>query len=1002
MTAAKQRVLLVDDEPQVLIALEDLLYEDFEVIKTQSPKQALSLVSEERGIAVVISDQRMPEMTGEQLFTNLNGASRAARILVTGFADLGAVVRAVNDGNIFAYVTKPWNPEELRMMVRKGADHFQLTQELAHSQQLLRDLMENVPDGVYFKDAELRFREVNRPFRMLLGGDASEGLIGERLSDLRVSQPEALATEARERRILIDRKAEVDVIRSHPVGGAVRWVSESKAPIQNADGEVVGLVGIARDVTERITMEQALRASEDRLQLIFRGSGAGLFDWNVERDELYYSRSFGGLLGLGDQEVTMPGRQLIDRLHPADAPRFGEAVRQHLEQRRPLNGLEIRLRVQDGDYRWFFISGHAEWDPHGKPLRLAGSITDITIRKRQDERIAGLTRIHAMRGGISSAVVRLKDRRALLRELCRVAIDVGHFALALVMELGERGTASALIAEPVSHPLVDAARGPALLKALEESPLVARALATQRPVVVHRGDNALGPLFSLEGMADRWGSVATFPILTEGRVDGVFVLFSETPGSFDREEEKLLEELTANLSLALSHLVQSEQIELLAYYDNLTKLPNRRLLRDRLTQRIAESADESNAKFALLLVDVSRFRHINETLGWSAGDDLLTQLGRRLAATLPARDTLARLDGNTFAILFTSVEDGSEVALFIENQLGLCAKQPFELQDTELRVAFRSGIAMFPADGSSAEALIGNAETALRSNKSSGISYTFYAPRMNARVAEKLLLETRLRKAIENEEFLLHYQPKVDLKSGRTVGLEALVRWREPSGTLVPPGHFIPTLEETGLIVEAGRWILQRAAAQHASWVEQGLHPPRLAVNVSAHQLAQDDFVRSVEAIIDRYPLAADGLDLEITESVFLDDLSDNAEKLRIIRRRGLQIAIDDFGTGYSSLGYLSRLPIDALKIDRSFVVRMLDDAQDMSIVTTIISLAHALDLKVIAEGVETRQQAHQLRLLRCDELQGYLLAKPQPPEEVEALFGVALLEVRSDKPSTQ
>lgn len=997
--SSKQRVLLVDDEPQMLVALEDLLYEDFDIIKTESPKKALRLVAEERDIAVVISDQRMPEMTGEELFSSLNGSSRATRILVTGFADLTAVVRAVNNGNIFAYVTKPWNPEDFRMMVRKGADYFQLAQELAHKEQLLRDLMENVPDGVYFKDPELRFKEVNRPFWALFGRKASDGLIGKRLSDFPAIDPDTAATEAKERRILTDRCAEVDVVRSHPVNGELRWVSESRAPIQNADGDVVGLVGIARDVTERMTMEQALRASEDRLQLIFRGSGAGLFDWNLERDELHYSRSFGALLGFGEQEVTVPGHELTDRLHPEDARRFTEAVRQHLDEQVPLNSVEIRLRAEDGQYRWFLVSGHAEWNQQGKAVRLAGSISDITIRKRQEERIARLTRIHAMRGGISSAVVRVSDRHALLRELCRIAIDVGRFSLALVVDMGPAGEPSGVVtSEPSPHPFVDGLRSSSVAGALPPSDLVARAVATQRPVVIDDGEAASDALFFRAALEHKWGAIAAFPLLIDGRVDSVFLLFSETAACFDREEEKLLEELTANLSFALSHIVQTERIDLLAYYDGLTNLPNRRLLRDRLRQRIAASDDTD--KFALLLLDVSRFRHVNETLGWAAGDDLLTQLSRRLAATLPARDTLARLDGNTFAVLFASVEDGAEVALFIENRLGPCAKQPFDVLQTELRVALRSGISLFPADGNTAEALLGNAETALRSTKEGGAPYTFYAPRMNARVAEKLSLETKLRRAIENEEFLLHYQPKVDLRTGAMTGLEALVRWREPSGNLIPPGQFVPVLEETGLIMEAGRWILQRAALQHAAWVERGLNPPRIAVNVSAHQLAQNDFVATVDSVLARYPLAADGIDLEITESVFVDNLADSADKLRTIRQRGLQVAIDDFGTGYSSLGYLSRLPIDALKIDRSFIVRMFDDAQDMAIVTTIISLAHALDLKVIAEGVETKEQAHQLRLLRCDQLQGYLAARPQPAEEVEGLFGATLLNLRSDKAS--
>jgi EAL domain-containing protein (putative c-di-GMP-specific phosphodiesterase class I) len=259
---------------------------------------------------------------------------------------------------------------------------------------------------------------------------------------------------------------------------------------------------------------------------------------------------------------------------------------------------------------------------------------------------------------------------------------------------------------------------------------------------------------------------------------------------------------------------------------------------------------------------------------------------------------------------------------------------------------------------------------------------------MNSRVAEKLRLETKLRRALVNEEFLLYYQPKIELKSGQMVGMEALIRWRDPEVGLIPPGHFIPVLEETQLILQVGRWVIQRAAQQAAEWLELGHPVPRIAVNVSALQLAQRDFVSSLDAALARFPQASSSLDLELTESVLMTDFSGNIEKLRAAKERGLQIAIDDFGTGYSSLGYLSRLPLDALKVDRSFIDNMADDPQQMSIVTAIISLAHSIDLKVIAEGVETPTQAQLLRLLRCDQIQGYLLARPQPAEDVVKLLG--------------
>jgi diguanylate cyclase len=257
---------------------------------------------------------------------------------------------------------------------------------------------------------------------------------------------------------------------------------------------------------------------------------------------------------------------------------------------------------------------------------------------------------------------------------------------------------------------------------------------------------------------------------------------------------------------------------------------------------------------------------------------------------------------------------------------------------------------------------------------------------MTARVAETLTLENKLRLALEKGEFVLHYQPKVDLETGAIVGVEALIRWQSPDKGLVPPLHFIPLLEETGLILPVGRWALTRGARDHRSWVEQRLQPPRVAINVSAMQLRQRDFVRVVEdAIIDG--VAPTAIDLEITESLVMEDIKENIEKLKAIRELGVNIAVDDFGTGYSSLGYLAQLPVQSLKIDRSFIVKIGRDPNAMTLVSTIISLAHSLHLKVIAEGVETEEQAKFLRLLRCDQMQGYLFSKPLPLAEITALL---------------
>ena len=306
---------------------------------------------------------------------------------------------------------------------------------------------------------------------------------------------------------------------------------------------------------------------------------------------------------------------------------------------------------------------------------------------------------------------------------------------------------------------------------------------------------------------------------------------------------------------------------------------------------------------------------------------------------------------------------------------------------TELRVSAKAGIALFPNDGADADALFQNAEAALKKAKATGERYLFHTQQMTERIGEKLALENKLRQALEKEEFVLHYQPKVDTATRRIDSVEALIRWQSPELGLVPPMQFIPLLEETGLILEVGAWALGRAVVDHRTWTEQGLPAPRVSVNVSAVQLRQRDFVATVEEAI-RAGSIPPGIDLEITESLVMEDIEANMKKLEEVRLLGVSIAIDDFGTGYSSLGYLAKLPVHSLKIDRSFIITMLKDPAIMTLVSTIISMAHSLRLKVVAEGVDAEEQAKALDRLGCDQLQGYLFSKPVPFDDMTALLG--------------
>jgi len=600
------------------------------------------------------------------------------------------------------------------------------------------------------------------------------------------------------------------------------------------------------------------------------------------------------------------------------------------------------------------------------------------------ERIERLSRIRELLGTLNAAIVRMRERKALFDEFCRIAASQGGFVLVRVVELDQAGKA---------HVAATTEPDPALFQEMLDDynrdaqgahSLLAEALRTGQLVVAN--DVANDPRIHNRAALTREGNyaLALLPLKVEGRVAGAVTLRAREAGIFDSEEMRLLAEMVANISFALELMAKQEQISYLALYDSLTGLPNRTLFQDRLTQAIA-AAQAGKRKLALLLIDLERFKAINDTLGQSVGDRVLKLVGERLREGARDINRVARIGSNLFALLYPGIDSAEEVARGIE-QAAIFAR-PFDIDGREVSVSAKTGIAISPDDGADADALFRNAEAALKRAKETGERYLFYAPQINARVSEQVELEHRLRRAVERGELFLHYQPKLDLLTRRVVGLEALMRWAGPDGTLVSPVRFVPVLEQTGLIFEAGQQVLMAARRAYGEWRARGVPAPRIAVNVSALQLRRRGFVDDVKAALGSIDDEGGGVDLEVTESLLMSDIDESIRKLRSVRDLGLRIALDDFGTGYSSLAYLSKLPVDTLKIDRSFIRGMTENPDDTSIVSTIISLAQALKLKVVAEGVETEQQAQLLRLLRCDQAQGYLFSPPVPAERIEALL---------------
>jgi diguanylate cyclase (GGDEF)-like protein/PAS domain S-box-containing protein len=620
---------------------------------------------------------------------------------------------------------------------------------------------------------------------------------------------------------------------------------------------------------------------------------------------------------------------------------------------------------------------------------LAGNISLALEHIARQQKLEKLSRIRTVLGAINAAIVRIHGRQELLQEACRIATDAGGFAFVWIGDYDPtakqvRPTAWAGNAAP--H--LDTVRAPRPVN--ESGPgskgLVAMTVLEKKAVIVN--DVRSDPRVSRREMHLDQGtlSIAVLPLVVSDAVSGVLALHAQEAGFFDYEETALLFELSGDIAFALQTIEKQEKLDYLSYYDPLTGLPNRTLFMDRLNQQLHGRGGEQRM-VALILLNVERFRYINESLGRRGGDALLKLIGQRLADAFRGKDYLARIGADSFGVVMRGIADPTEILHAVENEVLGCFHSPFSFDGTELRVTAKAGVAMFPADGNDADTLFKNAEAALKKTRESGERYLFYSADMNARAAQVLSLEMRLRKAVEAQEFVLHYQPKYTLADGKISGLEALIRWQDPATGLVPPGTFIPLLEETGLILEVGKWALGSALAQHREWATAGFTAPRIAVNVSPIQLQQRDFADIVINVVQEQGDNPDALELEVTESLLMKDVQASIRKLTMLRGMGITIAMDDFGTGYSSLAYLARLPINSLKIDRSFITGMAGSPQDMGIVTTIITLAHSMNLKVVAEGVETAEQSQLLKLLKCNEAQGYLFSKPLPATDVEPLL---------------
>ena len=519
-------------------------------------------------------------------------------------------------------------------------------------------------------------------------------------------------------------------------------------------------------------------------------------------------------------------------------------------------------------------------------------------------------------------------------------------------------------------------------------------------------DIDMGGMSGLE-LVPRVHSLApdTVVVMISGNHDIEFAIKALRVGAFDYISKPIdLRHVEASVERALNHhnllvekrrykeqlesLLQQRtaQVDWLAYYDTVTQLPNRALFEDRLAQAVA-IARAKNQSLGVLFISLDQFKKVNDSLGHGPGDSLLKEFAERLKSCISKSDTVARFGSDEFALLRSQISGTKDVIETI-GSLSQVLKFSFDLPGHELFATASVGVSLFPLDGDDSQTLLKNAGAALyKAKKSGGANYQFYTADMHDLATSRLALETNLRRAITNQEFLVHYQPRVAVDSLAITGVEALVRWQHPQLGLVPPSEFIPLAEDTGLIVPIGEWVLRTACLQGRRWRDEGFAPIQIAVNISGRQFRDQDLSETVIRILEETGFPPVNLELELTESSVMQDADFASGVLSRLKSMGIKISIDDFGTGFSSLVSLKRLPIDALKIDRTFVRDATRDTDDAALVMAIITLAHNLRLKVIAEGVETEEQLKFLQLLRCDEIQGFLFSKPLPAEALTSLF---------------
>jgi diguanylate cyclase (GGDEF)-like protein/PAS domain S-box-containing protein len=741
------------------------------------------------------------------------------------------------------------------------------------------------------------------------------------------------------------------------------------------------IVATARDIRERIAQEEALSKSNERFDMAVRATNDVIRDWNLATDELWWNENFTKVFGYARETIDPGAKSWYEHIHPDDQGRVIAGIHRFVALGGEKWSEEYRFRREDGSYAHVLDRGHAIRDETGRAVRLIGAMADISSRKQDEERIhhqALQQRLIAEFGQQALASTDLDDVLGRAVELVSVTLKADYCN---VLEL-EPEEKQLLYKAAAGWPAEWIGQRRVMVRPGSRSEFV---LTRREPLITKDYERETRfPPSPLAELGVRSG--IEVPIFGTAGTFGMLTAHAREARRFSHDDVSFLQSVANILAVAIERKNAEDRLAHLARFDALTGLPNRYLFRFRLLQTMAQ-ARRSGQPMAVLFIDLDHFKLVNDTQGHSAGDKLLKEAADRLVQCVRSGDTVGRFGGDEFGAIVSELARPGDADLVAQKILATLSR-PFHLEGHETYVTASIGITVFPVDGDNPETLVMNADTAMYRSKEQGRNtYQYFTREMNERAIARVQMEAALRRAIERREFLLHYQPKVDLASRRICGFEALLRWQHPDKGLVHPGDFVSVLEDTGLIVRVGEFVLRNVCEQIQAWRSSGIEVRPVTVNVSARQFQQKDFEAVVRSVIRDTGVDASLVQFELTESLLMSDPASAAHTLRGLKASGVSISVDDFGTGYSSLAYLKRFPLDALKIDRSFVRDITTDPEDATITLAIIGLAHSLKLKVVAEGVETREQLALLAANGCDEMQGYLFSKPTTPEACASML---------------